>query len=160
MTELERGQMLTTLNEYVAADRSASGVAIETILDESTSVTNAILSYVASTHADLLALGTHGRSGFDRPMLGSVTEKVLRKAGCPVLTVPPRTPDALPRQLVSIERILCPIDFSQHSMRALDYAASLAQACRATDRAARRRYSARPVRDAGLRARRLPGFLH
>jgi nucleotide-binding universal stress UspA family protein len=129
LTELERTQMVTALNEYVAADRAASGVAIETILDESINVPDAILSCAASTRADLLALGTHGRSGFDRLVMGSVTEKVLRKAGCPVLTVPPHVPDAVPRQLVSIERILCPIDFSPSSMRALEYAASLAQAC-------------------------------
>jgi nucleotide-binding universal stress UspA family protein len=39
--------------------------------------------------ADLLVMGTHGRSGVNRLLLGSVTEKVLRTAPCPVLTVPP-----------------------------------------------------------------------
>ena len=34
--------------------------------------------------ADLLVIGTHGRSGFERLLLGSVAEKVLRKASCPV----------------------------------------------------------------------------
>ena len=38
---------------------------------------------------DLLILGTHGRSGFERLFLGSVTEKVLRSTGVPVLTIPP-----------------------------------------------------------------------
>ena len=46
--------------------------------------------------ADLLVIGTHGRSGFERLLLGSVAEKVLRKVSCPVLTVPRRLPDAVP----------------------------------------------------------------
>jgi nucleotide-binding universal stress UspA family protein len=127
LTELEQQQLLATLNEYVAVDREAGGVSIDTILDESLDVTGAILTHAASIHADLIALGTHGRSGFQRLVLGSVAEKTLRRAGCPVLTVPPHTPDAVPRQLAAIQRILCPVDFSRSSMRALAYGASLAQ---------------------------------
>lgn len=41
-------------------------------------------------HADLIVMGTHGRSGLTHLLLGSVTEKVVRKASCPVLTVPLR----------------------------------------------------------------------
>ena len=37
---------------------------------------------------DLLVLGTHGRSGFERLMLGSVAERVIRAARCPVIAVP------------------------------------------------------------------------
>ena len=130
LTDRERQQLVTALDEHVAADRVASGVAIETILDESVDIPSAILSYVASTRSDLLVLGTHGRSGFQRLVLGSVAEKVLRNASCPVLTVPPRAADAVPRELVSIQHILCPIDFSPGSRRALEYAVSLAQEAR------------------------------
>jgi universal stress protein A len=52
---------------------------------------------------------------------------VLRKAGCPVLTVPRRHPDAVPATPVLFKRILCPVDFSDCSMHALSYAMSLAQ---------------------------------
>jgi nucleotide-binding universal stress UspA family protein len=131
LTELERAQLVAALDEYVAADRAASGVAIDTILDESIDVPGAILSYAASTRADMLALGTHGRSGFQRLMLGSVAARVLRRARCPVLIVPPRAPDAVPREPVSIQQILCPIDFSQGSSAALEYATTLAQETRA-----------------------------
>jgi nucleotide-binding universal stress UspA family protein len=48
-----------------------------------------ILAAAATTGSDLIVMGTHGRSGFERLVLGSVTEKDLRKASCPVLTVPP-----------------------------------------------------------------------
>jgi nucleotide-binding universal stress UspA family protein len=131
LTDLQRAQLVAALDEYVAADRAASGVAIDTILDESIDVSGAILSYAASTRADMLALGTHGRSGFQRLVLGSIAEKVLRRAHCPVLIVPPHAPDAVPREPVSIQHILCPIDFSPGSSAALDYAITLAQETRA-----------------------------
>jgi nucleotide-binding universal stress UspA family protein len=40
--------------------------------------------------ADLIVIGTHGRGGFSHALLGSVAEKVVRKAPCPVLTVRPQ----------------------------------------------------------------------
>ena len=61
-----------------------------------------ILGSVAATRADLLVLGTHGRSGFQRLFLGSVTEKVIRKATCPTLVVPPRASDVPPDAPVQI----------------------------------------------------------
>jgi nucleotide-binding universal stress UspA family protein len=60
-------------------------------------------------------------------MLGSVTERVLREAPCPVLTVPPRHADAVPAGPVLYRRLLCGIDFSPASTRALAYATSLAR---------------------------------
>jgi nucleotide-binding universal stress UspA family protein len=73
---------------------------------------------------DLLILGTHGRSGFERLFLGSVTEKVLRSTRVPVLTIPPPVREA---GSPHYKTILCPLDFSAASIRALDYALSLAQ---------------------------------
>jgi nucleotide-binding universal stress UspA family protein len=72
---------------------------------------------------DLLILGTHGRSGFERLFLGSVTEKVLRSTRVPVLTIPPPV-----REMGSplYKTILCPVEFSPPSIRALEYALSLA----------------------------------
>lgn len=46
-----------------------------------------IIDYARSNHIDLIVLGTHGRSAIAHMMIGSVAEKVVRKAGCPVLTV-------------------------------------------------------------------------
>ena len=74
--------------------------------------------------ADLLVLGTHGRSGFQRLFLGSVTEKLLRTTTVPIMTIPPpvRKPES-----IRFKTILCPVDFSAESMRALDYGLSLAK---------------------------------
>jgi nucleotide-binding universal stress UspA family protein len=75
---------------------------------------------------DLIVMGTHGRSGVDHLFLGSVAEKTLRVSPIPVMIVPPRAPDA-PAAGTPFESILCAVDFSQDSARALTYAASLAQ---------------------------------
>jgi nucleotide-binding universal stress UspA family protein len=99
------------------------GVSLTTTLFEGDAVTR-ILDRATDWNADVIVMGTHGRSGFERLLLGSITEKVLRKAPCPVLTVPPRVISA--RHGLGFARILCPIDFSPASLRALDFAASLA----------------------------------
>lgn len=55
----------------------------------------AILDYVDKQDIDLIVMGTHGRTGLDRYLLGSVTEKVVRLSEVPVLTVrlPPESPE-------------------------------------------------------------------
>lgn len=87
---------------------------------------NEILDRARTQASDLLVMGTHGRSGFERFLLGSVTEKVLRKAPCPVLTVPPRVADVVPTPAARLKNIVCPVDFSDSSAEALNYAISLA----------------------------------
>jgi len=74
--------------------------------------------------ADLIVMGTSGRSGFSRWVLGSVAESVLRRAPCPVLTVPPRTGDD--PDPMFFKRILCATDFSPASEAAVRYATALA----------------------------------
>jgi nucleotide-binding universal stress UspA family protein len=84
-----------------------------------------ILDAAREWPADLIVLGTHGRSGLPRLVLGSVAERVLRQAPCPVLTVPAHAPE--PADRPTFKRIVCATDFSAHASRALEYAASLAQ---------------------------------
>jgi nucleotide-binding universal stress UspA family protein len=84
-----------------------------------------IVRHATENASGLIVLGTHGRSGLERLLLGSVTERVLHRAPCPVLVVPPRAPHA-PAAPV-FKRILCGIDFSACSLHALEYALSLAQ---------------------------------
>jgi nucleotide-binding universal stress UspA family protein len=118
-------QDLQQFDEDLAAFARASGdVSVQTQVVQG-SVVGEIVRIAAALPADLLVVGTHGRSGFNRLMLGSTTEKLLRKAPCPVLTVPARTPDAAPIG-APFTRVLCAVDFSPASLRALALAESLA----------------------------------
>jgi nucleotide-binding universal stress UspA family protein len=83
-----------------------------------------IVEHAEAVGADLIVMSTHGRSGFDRLVHGSVTERVLAHAPCPVLTVPPHTatpPHALFRN------IICPMDFSLGARHAFDIALDLSR---------------------------------
>jgi nucleotide-binding universal stress UspA family protein len=86
-----------------------------------------IVAAAGEQATSLIVIGTHGRSGFERLAIGSVTEKVLRTASCPVLSVPPRAADPIPSPTRLFQRVLCAIDFSPCAGEALEYAASLAQ---------------------------------
>lgn len=83
-----------------------------------------ILNEAAAWPADLMVMGTHGRGGFEQLLLGSVTEKLLRRATCPVLTVGHVVPRS--RKGPLFRRILCAADLSVASQRTLDVAVSLA----------------------------------
>jgi nucleotide-binding universal stress UspA family protein len=116
---------LQQFRDELDAFASASGVAaLDTEVTQG-SVAGEIVRFANELPADLLVMGTHGRSGFDRLMLGSVTEKILRKAPCPVLTVPARASAVVPVNAL-FSRVLCAVDFSPASLHALTLAQSLA----------------------------------
>jgi len=72
---------------------------------------------------DLVVLGTHGRTGVSKMVLGSGAEKIYRSAACPVLTVGPKAHSAN----WALRQILCPVDVTQNPEPALRYALSLAE---------------------------------
>src|SRR5690242_10659840 len=94
-----------------------------------------ILSFVESRHIDMIVMGTHGRRGWDRLVTGSVTERVLRHARCPVLVIRKSVHDFVDPNVadkaVRLQKILFCTDFSENSSAALEYALSLAQEYRA-----------------------------
>ncbi|MFB6171974.1 MAG: universal stress protein [Haloarculaceae archaeon] len=75
----------TATGEAVTAAREA-GVEITTAVEDGTPH-RVICEYAADHDVDLLVMGTHGRTGLDRYLLGSTTERVVRSASVPVLTV-------------------------------------------------------------------------
>src|SRR5262245_9796774 len=107
-------------NEIARA--AALGVDVTSALTK-TPAAAAIVGYAWNHPIDLIVIGTHGASGFEHLILGSVTEKVLRKASRPVLTVPPR---ARATSVLPFKRIVCPVDFSSSSLAALRAALSFA----------------------------------
>jgi nucleotide-binding universal stress UspA family protein len=100
-------------------------VKVDVCIQEAPAIHREILRQAAA--ADLLVIGSHGRSGFERLLLGSVTEKVIRQVPCPTLVVPPRAPDVSADLPVHFRSILCPMDFSDGALRALEYAITLAE---------------------------------
>ena len=125
LTGEDRDEVLASMKRFAATEVDAS-IPIEFEITEGTAAAE-ILARARAMPSDLIVMGTHGRSGFERLLLGSVAEKVLRKAACPVLLVPRRVADVVPAPPVLFKRIVCGIDFSECSMHALNHAISLAQ---------------------------------
>lgn len=72
--------------EEIRARAADAGVTVVTEVRQG-APHSAILGYADEAAADVIVMGTHGRSGLDRYLLGSVTERVVRTAEVPVLTV-------------------------------------------------------------------------
>lgn len=72
--------------ELARLDVPCPGVPVTRRVEEGDPV-SVILSVVRETAADLIVMGTHGRTGLGRLLMGSVAEQVVRRATCPVLTV-------------------------------------------------------------------------
>ena len=90
-----------------------------------------ILSFAHERKADLIVMGTHGRRGFDRLMLGTTTDRVMRRASCPVMGVCKSPQEEIAASEQShhahrLTRILFCTDFSENSDKALDFAISAA----------------------------------
>jgi nucleotide-binding universal stress UspA family protein len=130
LTAGERAHLSGALDRFVASDREA-GTEVRTQLDEDFDVAGAIVSRARELSATTIVVGTHGRTGVPRWLVGSIAERVVRTADGPVVTVPPRAPEAVPASERGVHRILCPVDFSDASRRALDRAATLAVASHA-----------------------------
>ncbi len=75
------------LDRAVAQIHAAGIAAVDRILERSSPPSQAILAHARVGKFDLIVMGTHGRKGVSRLVLGSVAESVLRDASCPVLTV-------------------------------------------------------------------------
>jgi len=106
----------------------AAGVPVDFFIDIGQPVRR-ILERAAGLPADVIVMGTHGAGGFEHLVLGSVAEKVLRKAPCPVLTVPPR---AATTSRLPFRHLVCAVDFSDSSLTAVELACSIAEECHAS----------------------------
>jgi nucleotide-binding universal stress UspA family protein len=76
-------------------------------------------AFVAQHHIDLLIVGTHGRTGLPRLLLGSVAQQIFHNVSCPVLCVGPRAPGAGPRP--QLHRALFSTDLSPESIAAVPW---------------------------------------
>jgi universal stress protein A len=84
----ESEQSLSRVEERLRAE----GVTVRSVVREGYAAT-AIIDEATEQSADLIVIGTHGLSGIKHMLLGSIAERVVQKAPCPVLTVKPRLKD-------------------------------------------------------------------
>lgn len=109
----------------VLVSRRASDLKVEIFMRKG-NVVQEILAHARERRPDLVVIGSHGQSGVQRLVLGSVSEKVLRLATCPVLTVR-RGVRLVRRNQSPFKTILCATDFSAAATEAVAYAQRLAE---------------------------------
>jgi len=109
------------LAEFIA-DRPLADIPCKRLLDRG-DLDDVIPAMIREHGVDLVVLGTHGRRGVSKLVLGSAAEKIYRSASCPVLTVGPKAHS----ESWALRRILCPVDVAGDPEPALHYALSLAE---------------------------------
>lgn len=92
---------------------------------------NVVENAIQQHSVDVVILGSHGKHGFVKLVLGSGAEQIFRRADCPVLTVGPKVVQPA-GTVAAFRRILFATDFSAGSLHALPYALSLAEENQAT----------------------------
>jgi nucleotide-binding universal stress UspA family protein len=124
LQELERQFHEAQEEAHQALEKFANGNrGVQTLVVDARPVA-AILWTAERVGADLIVMGTHGRSGFERYRMGSVAERILHESTVPVLTVR-ETPG---REEPAIRKVLCPVNDSAAARKALDLAAEVASA--------------------------------
>jgi nucleotide-binding universal stress UspA family protein len=107
-------------------DAHLVGVPHETMLVRGESVWPSVEQALSECEIDLVILGTHGRTGAMKLLLGSVAEEIFRRAGVPVLTIGPSVSKGLHRG-GQFRRVLFATDFTTEAQAAAPYAISMAQ---------------------------------
>jgi nucleotide-binding universal stress UspA family protein len=87
---------------------------------------NVLSKFISENDIDLVVIGTHGRTGARKLLMGSIAEKIFRQAGCPVLSAGPNVSGKLERE-IQFRHILLATDFGEESLAALPFAISLAE---------------------------------
>lgn len=126
------------LEEEETRFREQAKERLERILQETPHETDFLYGHVLpvlrelidSRNIDLLVIGTHGRTGVDKVVLGSAAEQIFRDATCPVLTVGPRATTKA-HSAAELGRVMYATDLSPQSLVAAPYAISLSREHRA-----------------------------
>jgi len=112
--------------QMARVDSQLAGVNHETSLMRGSDVWTTVERAATACSADLIVLGTHGRTGAQKLLLGSVAEQVFRKSRVPVFTVGPLARSGL-HGAARFRRVLCATDFSAEAAAAVPLALSVAQ---------------------------------
>ena len=107
-------------------DSQLAGLEHETIVDWSVDLWDAAQKLIKEKDIDLIVMGTHGRTGADKFLMGSIAEEIFRRSPVPVLTIGPHVRSSV-HTGGRFHRILFPTDFTAASEAAAPYAISLVQ---------------------------------
>lgn len=113
-------------NEMQRTESQLAGVVHEGTVVRAAEMWTAVAEAIETSHADMIVLGTHGRTGAQKVVLGSVAEEVFRKSPIPVLTIGPYARSGM-HGAARFRRVLYATDFSAESKVAAPFAVSLAQ---------------------------------
>lgn len=98
------------------------GINVKISEDSGYTVSPFVERYVEENKIDLVVIGTHGHTGFERKLLGSTSEEILRFVKCPVMTVHHES-----SPLDTIKRICVPVDYSEESKKSIKIAVEFAK---------------------------------
>lgn len=116
------------MEDLLTACGFGEDIAVKLMQIRGVTVADSLAEYAEGHDVDLIVMGTHGRRGFKRWLLGSVAEELVRRAPCPVFSLK----ESWAPSSVDFQNILVPIDFSLASRTALQKARSLASVFGAT----------------------------
>lgn len=126
VADLDRPALLASVEAFVDSTVRSIPPARVVLRDEPDAA-QAILDEASAAAASLIVMGTHGRTGLDHLIVGSVAEQVLRHARVPVMVVPRQASHVTAAGDVDFDSIVCAIDFGEASRRAARWAVSLAE---------------------------------
>jgi nucleotide-binding universal stress UspA family protein len=112
--------------EMQRTESQLAGVTHEGSVVRSADMWTAVTEAIEGSQADMIVIGTHGRTGAEKVVLGSVAEEVFRKSPIPVLTIGPHARSRV-HGASRFHRVLYATDFSAESKAAAPFAVSLAQ---------------------------------
>jgi len=112
--------------EMQRIESQLAGLRHETIVERGAAVWPVVQQAIKDYKIDLVVLGTHGRTGAEKFLLGSVAEEIFRRSPVPVLTIGPNVRSGV-HSGARFHRVLFATDFSAESLAASEYAVSLAQ---------------------------------
>jgi nucleotide-binding universal stress UspA family protein len=112
--------------EMQRLDSQLVGVSHETMIVRGESVWSSAEKILRDREIELMILGTHGRTGAMKLLLGSVAEEIFRRASVPVLTIGPSVRKGV-HSGGRFHRVLCPTDFTREAQAAAPFAVSMAQ---------------------------------
>ena len=112
--------------EMLGVESQLSGLPHETMVERGLGLWEAVQQAIRDFKIDMLVLGTHGRTGAEKFLLGSVAEEIFRRAPVPVLTIGPGVHSSL-HNGGRFHRVLFATDFTDASLAAATHAVALAQ---------------------------------